>query len=180
MLTGPKRGLASIGNVYIETDLKIKDHQGQDKELSKGLLTIRGLLSKCIVRSISLETRLSTVDVLYGFVTNAVEGTIAVEVIQGYFDGQITAHTTNTQNKLVLYDPDLYGALDDGKGVIQLMRPVISVSVKDMLVIVAKTRDGKSESTILFTPRVNGAEEDDITFGHGKMRVKVSWSLMDP
>ncbi|GJN33692.1 hypothetical protein PR202_gb22313 [Eleusine coracana subsp. coracana] len=111
---------------------------------------------------------------------NAVEGTIAIEVIQGNFDGQITAHTTSTQNTLVLYDRELYSAFtSDGKGVIQLMRPVVSVSVKDMLVIVAKTRDGKSESTISFTPRVNGGEEDVIPIGDDKMRVKVTWSIMD-
>jgi hypothetical protein len=32
---GPKQGLALTGENYVEIDLKIKDHQGQDKELSK-------------------------------------------------------------------------------------------------------------------------------------------------
>ncbi|GJN33691.1 hypothetical protein PR202_gb22312 [Eleusine coracana subsp. coracana] len=109
-----------------------------------------------------------------------VEGTIAIEVIQGNYDGQITAHNASTQNELVLYDRELYGSFTgDGKGVIQLMRPVVSVSVNDILVIVAKTRDGTCERTISFTPRVNGGEEDDIPVGHDKLRDKVTWSIMD-
>ncbi|GJM98509.1 hypothetical protein PR202_ga15530 [Eleusine coracana subsp. coracana] len=103
VLTGPKRGLALIDDVYIETDLKIKDNQGQDRELSKGVVSISGItggsLDECNVGCVSLATRLSTVDVLYGFVANAVEGTISIEVIQGNFDGQITAHPTSTQNQ---------------------------------------------------------------------------------
>jgi hypothetical protein len=90
-LTGPKRGLALISNNYIETDLRIKDNQGEDRRLSKGYLTIRCAsrrpLEKCVVESVSLATRLSTVEAMYGFLPYAVEGTIAIEVVQGYFDG---------------------------------------------------------------------------------------------
>lgn len=61
------------------------------------------------------------------------------------------------------------------------MRPVVSVSVNDVLVlvIVANTHDAKSEHTISFTPRVNGGTEDVIAVDHVKMRVKVAWSIMD-
>ncbi|GJM94323.1 hypothetical protein PR202_ga10961 [Eleusine coracana subsp. coracana] len=117
LLTGPKRGLTLIDNAYIETDLKIWDYQGQYRELSKGFLTIRGITGrswkKFEVECRSLSTRLSTIDVVYGVVRNAVEATIAIEVIQGDedFDGQITAHTTSIQNRFVLYDKELYGAM---------------------------------------------------------------------
>ncbi|GJM94325.1 hypothetical protein PR202_ga10963 [Eleusine coracana subsp. coracana] len=183
VLTGPKRGLALVSNDYIETDLKIKDDQGQVRELCKGILTIRGIarrsLKKCEVESRSLATRLSTVDVTYGVLTKAVEGTIAIEVIQGDFDGRITACTTSIPNELVLYDRELYGDDGDGKGVMQLMRPVVCVSLNDMLVVAAKTRDGKSECTIRFTPIVNNSSEnDEVRVGSTKMRVKVSWSIM--
>jgi hypothetical protein len=183
VLTGPKRGLAVIDDVYIESNLKIKDHQGEVRELSKGVLSIRGItggrLKKGNVGSTSLATRLSRVDVLYGFVKNAVEGTVAIEVTQGNFDGTIIAHTTTTtEDCLVLYDREMYGPLTgDAKGVIQLMRPVVSVSVMDMLVIVVTTRDG-SEREISFTPRVNGGEEDVVGVGDIKMRVRVTWSIM--
>ena len=180
ILTGPKRGLALISENYVEIDLKIKDHQGQDKELSKGILLIRGIerraLKRCEFESGSLSTRLSTVDVMYGVVKDAVEGIIAIEVLQGDFDGKITAHTTSILNSLVLYDSQVVG---DGIGIIKLMQPVISVYVKDMLVIVAQTSDGTYERTIRFTPKINGREEEVITVGVTKMRVKVAWSIMD-
>ena len=79
---------------YVEIDLKIKDHQGQDRELSKGFITIRGTanrsLEKCEVERKSLATRLSTVDLLYAVVTDAVEATVAIKVLRGNFEG-ITA-----------------------------------------------------------------------------------------
>ncbi|KAG2648180.1 uncharacterized protein LOC120654288 [Panicum virgatum] len=78
ILTGPKRGLALIIENYVEIDLKIKDHQGQDKELSKGILSIRGIerreLERCELENGSLSTRLSTVDVMTS--DGTFEGTI--------------------------------------------------------------------------------------------------------
>jgi hypothetical protein len=125
VLTGPKRGFALVSNNYIETDLRIKDNQGEDRQLSKGYLTIRCAsrrpLEKCVVESVYLATRLSTVEVMYGFKPYAVEGTIAIEVIQGYFDGRMTAHTTSIPSRIVT----LYGG--NGTGVIKLMRPVMSL-----------------------------------------------------
>ncbi|KAJ1262369.1 hypothetical protein BS78_09G102200 [Paspalum vaginatum] len=106
ILTGPKRGLALISENYIEIALKIKDHHGQDKELSKGILPIPGMerrdLRQCEVESGSLATRLSTVDVVYGIVKGAVEGTLSVEVLKGDFSGKITARTTSIPHSLVL------------------------------------------------------------------------------
>lgn len=82
MLTGPKRGIALISPTYVEMDLKNKDHGGQDKELSKGILKIGGIanrnLDRCKVESRSLATRLSTVVVTYAVVPLAVEATIAI------------------------------------------------------------------------------------------------------
>ncbi|CAL5080773.1 unnamed protein product [Urochloa decumbens] len=184
ILTGPKRGLALLGDIYVEIDLKIKDHLGQDRELSKGLLIIRGLASRSLTGSVvqtrSLATRLSTVDVTYRVVERAVEGTIAVEVLQGGFHGKITANTSSIQEIIVLYDSKEADALAvDDCGDIQLMRPVVSVDVEDTLLIDAHTSDDKSEC-ILFTPRVNGGDEIQINVGATKMRVKLFWSLMNP
>ncbi|EES15673.1 uncharacterized protein LOC8066964 [Sorghum bicolor] len=207
ILTGPKRGLALIGPNYVEIDLKIKDHQGQDKELSKGMLSINGIerrrLKQCVLESDNLATRLSTVDVLYGVVKDAVEGTITIEVLQGDFNGKITAHTTGILNTIVLYDSKVAGGMTgDGTGAIKLLRSIVSVYVKDKLIIVAETSDdGKFKQTIDFTPKINGREEEVITIGvtkidftpktkiNGreevitigvtKIRVKVAWSIMD-
>ena len=185
VLTGPKRGLALIDENYVEIDLKIKDHQGQDKELSKGIISIPGIerrdLEQCQIESGSLATRLSTVDVLYGVVKDAVEGTIAIEVLQGDFDGKITAQTTSILNSIVFYDSQVFGGMTgDGTGAMKLMRSALSVYVKDMLIIVAETSDGKSRGTIEFTPKINGREEEEvIIIGVTKMKVKVAWSIMD-
>ena len=59
------------------------------------------------------------------------------------------------------------------------MRPVVSVNVKDLLVIVAQTSDGKSER-IVFTPRINARDEGPLAVGATKLRVKLSWSVMNP
>jgi hypothetical protein len=58
------------------------------------------------------------------------------------------------------------------------MQPVASVYVKEMLIIHAQTSDG-SKRTIGFTPKINGGEEEVVTVGVTKMRVKVAWSVMD-
>ncbi|CAN6353460.1 unnamed protein product [Urochloa humidicola] len=181
ILTGPKRGLALLDDNFVEIDLKIKDHQGQDKELSKGFIEISGTtdrtLEKCTVESQSLATRLSTMDVTYAVVKGAVEATVAVEVLEGDFSGKIIAYTIGMKKSLVLYDSKVAG---DGHGVLQLMRPVVCVHVRDKQIIVAKTWDGESVRRIVFTTRVKGRDEDVIDVGATKMSVKVAWSIMDP
>ncbi|CAL4971182.1 unnamed protein product [Urochloa decumbens] len=183
ILTGPKRGLLLLDNNFIETDLKIRDHQCQDREFSKGIISIRGIanrpLEKCEVERGSLSTRLSTVDVLYAVVIGAVEATIAVRVLKGRFDGTITAHTTSIQERVVLYDSKVAGTRTGDVGVIRLMRRVVSVYVREMLIIEVETGDSKSGCRIGFTPRVNSGDEITITVGGTKMRVMVAWSIMD-
>ncbi|CAD6273326.1 unnamed protein product [Miscanthus lutarioriparius] len=185
ILTGPKRGLALCEDIYVETDLKVKDDLVQDRELSKGLISIRSAstgpsVTGYTLQTKSLATRLSTVDVTYTVVDRALEGTIAVEVLQGGFHGKITAYTANMQYKLVLYDSKEADAMTvDDCGVLELMRPVVSVYVKDLLMIAAQTSDGKSER-IVFTPRINARDERPLAVGATKLRVKLSWSVMDP
>ncbi|KAL6597311.1 hypothetical protein ACP70R_046751 [Stipagrostis hirtigluma subsp. patula] len=184
ILTGPKRGLALIDDDYVEVDLKIRDPQGQDRELSKGILTIRGMagrsLEKCEVENESLATRLSTVDVMYAVVKLAVEATIAIEVLWGEFYGKITAHTTSINNPIVLNDSELTGVMTgNGNKFVQLMRSVVSIYMMDVLIIVFQTCNDKYQHTIKFTPMLNGWGEDVVTVGGTKMRVKVTWSIMD-
>jgi hypothetical protein len=185
ILTGPKRGLLLLDNNYVEIDLKIKDHQGQqDREFSKGVVTIRGTthrsLDKCEVEKKSLATRLSTVDVLYAVVIGAVEATLGIRVLKGKFDGTITAHATSIPKKVMLYDSKVAGSRTCDGGGIRMMRRVMSVYMKDMLMIEVKTGDGKYVRQIEFTPRANNLDEDTIIVGATKMRVMVAWSLMDP
>ena len=169
---------------YVEIDLKIKDHQGQDRELSKGFITIRGTanrsLEKCEVERKSLATRLSTVDLLYAVVTDAVEATVAIKVLRGNFEGTITAHTSSIQKRIVLYDSKIAGTRTSDGGFLRLMRHAASVSVNDKLIIEAKTGDGKSVRRTDFTPKGNGYNEDTITVGTTKICLMVAWSIMDP
>ncbi|TVU18206.1 hypothetical protein EJB05_34290 [Eragrostis curvula] len=182
ILDGPKRGLVLVDDAHVEIDLKIKDPQwGSDIELSKGFVLVRSINRrlKNVVESKSLESRLSTVEVTYAVVKDAVEATIAIEVLGGKFNGEITAYTTSIPDRLVLHDGKVAGKRGGyGKGTIQLSRSVVTVDIKDMLKISAETGDGKFERTIDFTPRVNSWDEDVITVGATRMHVKVTWSII--
>ena len=169
----------------METDLKMMDDLVKDRELSKGVICIRSASTGPSVtgytfQTKSLATRLSTVDVTYTVVDRALEGTIAVVVLQGGFHGKIAAYTANMKYRLVLYESKEADAMTvDDCGVLELMRPVLSVSVKDLLVIDALTFDGEFER-IVFTPRINARDEHTFSVGATKLRVKLSWSVMNP
>jgi hypothetical protein len=135
--------------------------------------------SECEVESKWLATRVSTVEVMCAVVKSGLEATIAIDVIHGVFNGKITARTTSIPNSHLLHYSKLAGKKAGGvKGVIQLLQPVIAVCLSDMLIIETQTGDGISERTIEFTPMISGAEEDFITVGVTKMRVKVTWSVL--
>ncbi|KAJ1261142.1 hypothetical protein BS78_09G005500 [Paspalum vaginatum] len=186
ILTGPKRALVLSDGDYIETDLWVKDDQGHCREFSKGLLTIPGSAwqnlhgsRRRVVGTESLATRLSTVDVRYEAVQYAVEATIAVEVLQGEFRGLIVAHTSGSKKRmLTLYDSS---KVADGGGVIQLMRPALSVCVEeDELIILAKTAGGEHYKGLKFPSRVYRGDVGVFTLGDVVIRVNVNWSIMDP
>lgn len=190
ILTGPKRGLLLLNDAYVEVDLKIKDDEGQEKkELSKGVLCVRGLASRvvnrCEVGSVSLATRLSTVEVGYAVVKDAVEATIEIEVLKGEFYGNITACTSSISNCIVLHDSKEAGIMTcDTKRIIQLLRRVVAVCLDEKLevAVVAHTGDGECKGRLGsfdFTPDICGASEGEITVGSTEMLVKVTWSVID-
>ncbi|XP_066360256.1 uncharacterized protein [Miscanthus floridulus] len=188
-LEGPKRGLVLLDDLFIEIDLKIKDvrqksaQRGRDRELSKGFVRIKGtgrILEKSLVESKYLATRLSTVEVGCSVVKDGLESLVAIEVLRGEFSGKITACTVHVPHSLLLHDSKLGGKKVGGvKGVIQLLQPVITVGRGDKLIVVIQTSDGVSKRTVEFTRRIRSSDEDVITVGATKMRVKVSWSVMD-
>ncbi|CAL5060613.1 unnamed protein product [Urochloa decumbens] len=154
ILTGPKRGLVLLGDAYVEIDLKITDDQGQEEELSKGFLTIRGI----------------------AVVNKAVEATISVEVIEGEFSGKITASAAGTLN-LVLHDSEVAGVMNgNGKGVIQLLP--VSVSLDGYLLVTFVDKIGNLKS-LGFTPSIKGRVEAGAKVGLTRMLVKVAWSLVE-
>ncbi|CAN6251585.1 unnamed protein product [Urochloa humidicola] len=183
ILTEPKRGLALIDAIYFEVDLKIKGGRGQkDKQLSKGLLTLDGrpvkLDDQIVTERKSLDSTLSKVVVTYAVVRRAIEATIAIEVLHGRFSGLITACTTSIRNNIVLHDSKVTkGMAAHAKGAIQLLRCVVAVCFKEKLAVTFAARNGL-KSTIKFTPRVNGGDENEVTCGSIKLRVKVTWSII--
>ncbi|PUZ75725.1 hypothetical protein GQ55_1G228700 [Panicum hallii var. hallii] len=183
ILTGPKRGIALIDGIYFEVNLKIKGGPGRqkNKQLSKGLLTLDGrpaVLEDRVVGRGSFDTRLSKVVITYAVVKRAIEATIAIEVLQGRFSGLITACTTSIKNSIVLHDSKVTKVMaSDSKGAIELLQRVVSVSLKEKLVVTIAARTGL-KSTIKFTPRVNGGDENEVTCGSIKMRVKVTWLII--
>ncbi|CAN6331206.1 unnamed protein product [Urochloa humidicola] len=187
ILTGPKRGLALMDDIYFEMDLKIKGGQRRkDKQLSKGYLELDGiplrLEDEMVVERNTLDTKLSKVMVTYAVVKYAVEATFAIEVLKGRFYGEITACTTSIRDSIVLYDSKVAEPVTgNGKGVIHMLRNVVAVCLKEKLIMTVTTRtgDGKPKSTtIKFTPGVNGGGEKEITCGSIKMCVKVTWSII--
>nr|CAB3463616.1 unnamed protein product [Digitaria exilis] len=153
ILTGPKRGLVLVDAIYVEIDLKIKGDCGQqDRELSKGYIMVDGIrrkpCEKMVVERDSLDSKLSTVEVMFAVVKRSTEATITIDVVQGEFEGKITAHTTSIQNSLVLYDSR------------------VAVSA------VVGTSGDETQHTVEFNPAVNGGDEAEIACGSFKMVVK--------
>ncbi|GJM94309.1 hypothetical protein PR202_ga10946 [Eleusine coracana subsp. coracana] len=183
ILTGPKRGLALIDAVYFEVDLKIKGGRKQkDKQLSKGYVALDGVprSSKDLneVERYNLDTMLSKVVLMCAVEKRAVEATIAIEVIQGKFSGEITACTSGVRDSILLHDTKMTGD-STGTGVVQLLRRVVAVGLKEKLILtLARTGACIAKSTMKFTPRVNDRDEKEMACGFVKMRVKVAWSIM--
>jgi hypothetical protein len=190
-LTGPKRGLVLQGDIYFEMDLKIKgddqEEQG-DKEFSKGFLQLDGIVRRTreemVVESDSLDSKLSTVEVKFAVVKRAVEATVAIEVLQGEFNGNITAETTSIRDSLVLYDTQVAGAwIGVRKGTIQLLRPVIAVCADESLIMntveVSGSGEVKYASSVEFKAAVNGRAETEIPCGSCTLGVKIAWSIIE-
>jgi hypothetical protein len=69
----------------------------------------------------------------------------------------------------------------NGKRLMQMLRNVVAVCLKEklMMTITARTGAGKTKiTTIKFTPGVNGRDEKEITCGSLKVCVKVTWSVI--
>ncbi|WVZ95790.1 hypothetical protein U9M48_041511 [Paspalum notatum var. saurae] len=188
ILTGPKRGLALIiSSTYIVTNLIIKgDERQEDRELSKGILEISGIerrvLKKCELASCSLATRLSTVDVMYVVVKDAVEATISVKILAGEFFGKITACASSIKKSLVLHDSRLAHITSGEKlspVVVPLLRSVVAVYVKEKLLLRIAAHTENGEIARYIDPKVNGSSQYEITVGTATLHVKVVWSIID-
>uniref|UniRef100_A0A0E0I9K7 DUF6598 domain-containing protein n=1 Tax=Oryza nivara TaxID=4536 RepID=A0A0E0I9K7_ORYNI len=188
ILTGPTRGLVLQDAVYFEVDLRIKDDRlrGKKKEHSKGLLMIDGIRRtikvKTEVENDTFVGKLGTVELRYAVIKDAVEATVEIKVVEGYFCGEVAACTTNIQDKVVLLDSRTCCVMADNLDV-QLSRRVMAVHNKEKLLLTVVNQDdevptGCVTQTIDFTPKFNGSDVTEVTCGSVKMLVKVTWSLM--
>ncbi len=95
-----------IDTLYFEINLKLKGDQvgsaEEDEQISKTVWRMNGVFLETIFLSQNLLTvvRPITIDpcrnlyplqLMYAFVSNAVEATVSVKVLQGHFYGKITA-----------------------------------------------------------------------------------------
>ncbi|VAH00568.1 unnamed protein product [Triticum turgidum subsp. durum] len=193
ILTGPYRGLVLVDFIYLEIDLKIREEGVfPDRPFSKGLISIDGrVLSRekdVVVRSETLESWLSTTEVRFTTVLNAVECTFEIKLIEGLFKGNIIVGIADKARKLdieqtiVIHDSTADGVVtSDESGLIKLRRSVITICLERnvMFRINNEAAGVCAERTSDFTPCRTGADEEKITCGAGKFRFRVVWSLMD-
>ncbi|XP_044946068.1 uncharacterized protein LOC123395188 [Hordeum vulgare subsp. vulgare] len=193
-LTGPSRGLVLVDFIYLEMDLKIReDGVFPDRAFSKGLISIDGrVLSReedVVVRSETLESWLSTTEVRFATVLNAVECTIEIKLLEGCFSGNIVVgisdkgRNLDTEQTIVIHNSKTDGMVtSDQSGAIKLRRSVITICLERMLVFHMNNNMAAgicAERTFDLTPRRTGAKEMDIMCGAGKFGFRVVWSLMD-
>uniref|UniRef100_A0ACD5UIY8 Uncharacterized protein n=1 Tax=Avena sativa TaxID=4498 RepID=A0ACD5UIY8_AVESA len=177
--------------VFFEIDLKVKDVNGRrvkDERLSKGLMEVDGIMRLAfpIIHEVETETLVSMhsiLDLSYIFVRSAVEGTVEVRILDGpaAFHGKIYAFTANLRCDIMLHDNKVNGMLTAGdKGVVQMARSVVGVSVNDELLLTVAAALGGDEFSVCtkFTPKRHSYDEEEITCGNYKILLKVTWSMV--
>ncbi|GJN36343.1 hypothetical protein PR202_gb25192 [Eleusine coracana subsp. coracana] len=129
----------------------------------------------------------SVFDINEEFVKDAVEATLAIEVLQGEFYGKITACTSSIpSSSILLHDSSKVAGncamICGGKRVIKLLRRVVAVCLKEKLQVTPVAQIGtdvQCEGTIAFTPSLHGGDKGEISVGATKMVVEVTWSVID-
>ena len=149
-LTGPTRAVVVCDPVYFEVELKVKGFvESEDKDLS--LLTVpltdySSINSTCLMNK-AYTSKLSTLELKFGYVVSSVEATISVHVTEGSwpddFFGRYTAQTSSLEDMpVLLLEFEKIPVDDDGR--IKLSRCVASVEFEvELKVSVAAFRYDK-------------------------------------
>lgn len=185
--------MLSVRHSYIEVELKIKgnSNESDDKDfsyLSTGYIQIGS--SQSFIMERVLSSRLSTLELIVGYITNSVEATISVEVSIGKWPsghgGVFTVSTASMdgmQIMLLSFGEDGLPLEDDGKK-IRLSRRVVGVEVDGKLNVSVKALlpGGSSEDALsddqVFAPKEAGRSRMMLKVGSCEMEVTVAWSLL--
>uniref|UniRef100_A0A0E0EZ71 DUF6598 domain-containing protein n=1 Tax=Oryza meridionalis TaxID=40149 RepID=A0A0E0EZ71_9ORYZ len=109
LLTGPTRAVVVCDPVYFEVVLKVKGStESEDEDLSflaVALTDIYRPKETCLITR-EYTSKLSTLELTFGYVVRSVEATIKVRVIDGSWpdgsSGQFTAHTSSIKHHRVV------------------------------------------------------------------------------
>ncbi|RCV24714.1 hypothetical protein SETIT_5G107800v2 [Setaria italica] len=165
-LTGPNQALAGLAGMYFEFHLKVKGEGAVDQDFSKGE-----------PRTLSVESYLSKVDMVYTPVSYAVEASLGINILNGKsnFIGKVIAQTTNDENEIILYDSGVAGTeteLGYG-GFVKLARSVVAVPRDEKLMLRFTVSGGDHKSLSLLLPRWNSVEALITKLGPYKMQLKI-------
>ncbi|TVU36148.1 hypothetical protein EJB05_18065, partial [Eragrostis curvula] len=187
ILTGPSRRIAFHCEAYFEIDLKIKEDTGDsDIQFCKALLETDVYEFESNVKTRTVASWLSEVDLILAYVKRSLEGTIEIRMLSGpeAFYGKLTACTTDVPAPIMLYDSDIDDSITlCNERVIQLLRRVVAVSENQMLRFHVYARSGDQNAIIShriceFTPLIKGADKTEVTCGVYKLQIKVTWSTL--
>lgn len=167
LLTGPTRAVVVVDPVDFEVALKVKGSiESEDKDLSFLAVQLTRICNISGTHLINKEytSKLSTLELTFGYIVRSVEATINVRVIDGSwpeegFSARITAHTSSLKDYRVL----LLDSGDEMKkmsvtadGMIELSRRVVSVEFEGELevsVAAFGSNCNYTEAEEKFTPR---------------------------
>nr|CAB3459331.1 unnamed protein product [Digitaria exilis] len=189
--TSPTRAVVVCDPVYFEVVLKVKGNvESEDKDLSlltEPLTNHSSILYTCLM-SKDYTSKLSTLELTFGYVVDSVEATISVCITEGSWPdgyiGQVTAHTSSLKNRVLLLRSEFEKMPVSDDGMIKLSRCVASVELEGKLTVsvVAFQHDhddydrinvvGKDEED--FSPRKSGKSYGRLDVGFCKMDVTVA------
>jgi len=183
VLTGPVRAVMAYGLVIFEASLYVKGAtMSDDKELSL-LATSVGpnpTLESCLFQR-SYTSRLSTLKLMLGHLTDSMEATIRVRVASGTwpdgFGGRFAVRAGSMKQHLVLLDSgDKKVSLTGNE--IRLARQVVSVETHRKLVVFVAAKNGSVVYRDVkdFKPLEMGTSSKELLISSCMLEVTVYWS----